>query len=110
MMKFQTGESAIKKTRENIEHALDGYKGQSLPDFVHTYSEETHSLQIKNLCDKATELKSQTYSTEQKVPRIMIDEIHQIQPHHSIESIKRAVTKSLPKDFLLKIIGKKYFK
>ena len=88
-----------------------GYKeGQSLPDFVHTYSEETQSLQIKNLCDKATELKSQTYSTEQKVPRIIIDEIHQTQPNHSIESIKRAVTKSLPKDFLLKIICKKYFK
>ena len=25
-MKFQTGKSAIKKTRENIEHALGGYK------------------------------------------------------------------------------------
>ena len=95
-MKFQTGKSGIKKTRENIEHALGGYKeGQSLPDFVHTYSEGTHRLQIKNLCDKATELKSQSYSTEQEVPRIMIDEIHQIWPNHSIESIKRAVTKSL---------------
>ena len=111
MMKFQTGKSGIKKTRENIEHALGGYKeGQSLPDFVRTYSEGTHSLQIKNLCVKATELKSQTYLTGQKVPRIMIDEIHQIQPNHSIKSIKRAVTKSLPKDFLLKMIYKKYFK
>ena len=54
-MKFQTGKSGIKKTRENIEHALGGYKeGQSLPDFVRTYSEGTHRLQIKNLCDKAT--------------------------------------------------------
>ena len=64
-MKFQTGKSAIKKMRENIEHALGGYKeGQSLPDFVHTYSEGTHRLQMKNLCDKATEIKSQSYSPE----------------------------------------------
>ena len=82
--------------RENIEHALGDYKeGQSLPDFVRTYSEGTHRLQIKNLCDKATELKSQFYSTEQEVPRIMIHEIHQKRPNHYIESIKRAVTKSL---------------
>ena len=64
-MKFQTGKKAIKKTRENIEHALGDYKdGQSLPDFVRTYSEGTHRLQIENLRDKATELKSQFYSTE----------------------------------------------
>ena len=95
-MKFQTGKSAIKKTREDIEHALNGYKeGQSLPDFVRTYSEWTHRFQIKNLCDKATELKSQSYSIEQEVPRIVIDGIHQIRPNYSIESIKRLVTKSL---------------
>ena len=33
VLKFQTGESVVKKARENIEHAQSGYKeGQSLPD------------------------------------------------------------------------------
>ena len=33
VLKFQTGESVVKKIRENIEHAQSGYKeGQSLPD------------------------------------------------------------------------------
>ena len=33
VLKFQTGESAVKKIRENTEHAQSGYKeGQSLPD------------------------------------------------------------------------------
>ena len=82
--------------RQNIEHAETGYKeGQSLTDFVRTYSEGAHKFQIKNLCDKPTELKIQSYSIEQKVPRMMIDAIHQTQPNYSIESIKRAVTKSL---------------
>ena len=79
VLKFQTGKSAIKKMRENIEHGLSGNKeGQSLPDYVRTYSEGTRRFQIKNLCDKPTELKNQFYPIEQEVPRMMIDAIHQI--------------------------------
>ena len=82
--------------RENIEYVLGGNKeGQSLQDYVRTYSEGARRLQIKNLCDKPTELKSQSYSTEQEVPRMMIDAIHQIRPNYSIESIKGTVTKTL---------------
>ena len=96
VLKFQTGKSAIKKMRENIEHGLSGNKeGQSLPDYVRTYSEGTRRFQIKNLCDKPTELKNQFYSIEQEVPRMMIDAIHQIRPDYSIESIKGTVTKAL---------------
>ena len=82
--------------REKIEHALSCYKeGQSLPDYERTYSEETRRFQIKNLCDKPTELKIQSYSIEQEVPRMAIDAIHQIQSNYSIESIKRVVTEAL---------------
>ena len=96
VLKFQTGKSAIKKMRENIEHGLSGNKeGQSLPDYVRTYSDGTRRFQMKNLCDKPTELKSQSYSNEQEVPQIMIDAIHQIRPNYSIESIKGTVTKAL---------------
>ena len=96
VLKFQTGKSAIKKMRENIEHGLSGNKeGQSLPDYVRTYSEGTRRFQIKNLCDKPTELKNQFYSIEQEVPRTMIDAIHQIRPDYSIKSIKGTVTKAL---------------
>ena len=73
--------------RENIEHGLSGNKeGQSLPDYLRTYSEGTRRFQIKNLCDKPTELKNQFYSIEQEVPRMMIDAIHQIRPDYSIET------------------------
>ena len=55
VLKFQTGKSAIKKMRENIEHGLSGNKeGQSLSDYVRAYSEGTRRFQIKNLCDKPT--------------------------------------------------------
>ena len=96
LLKFQTGKSAIKKMRENIEHGLSGNKeGQSLPNYICTYSEGTRTFQIKNICDKASELKSQSYSTEQEVPRMMIDAIHQIRQNYSIESIKGTLTKAL---------------
>ena len=96
VLKFQTGKSAIKKMRESIEHGLLGNKeGQLLPDYVGTYSEGTRGFQIKNLCDKPTELKSQSYSIEQEVPRMMIDTIHQIRPNYSIESIQGTVAKTL---------------
>ena len=37
VLKFQTGKSVIKKMKENMEHALIGYKeGQSFPDYVLT--------------------------------------------------------------------------
>ena len=82
--------------RENIEHALSGYKeDQLLPDQERTYSEKTRRFQIKNFCDKPTELKIQSYSTEQEVPRMAIDARRQIQSNYSIESIKRVVTKAL---------------
>ena len=96
ILKFQTGKSAIKKMRENIEHGLSGNKeGQSLPDYVRTYSEGTRRFQIKNLCDKPTELKSRSYSIEQEVPRMVIDAIHQIRPNYSFESTQGTVTKAL---------------
>ena len=42
-----------------MEHALIGSReGQSLPDYVRTYSEGTRRFQIKRLCYKPTELKS----------------------------------------------------
>ena len=45
--------------RENMEHALIGSReGQPLPDYVRTYSEGTRGFQIKSLCYKSTELKS----------------------------------------------------
>ena len=67
LLKFQTGESAVKKMRENIEHAQSGYKeGQSLQDHAHTYSEATRKFQIKNLCYKRTESNIQSYSVEQE--------------------------------------------
>ena len=59
ILKFQSGKSAIKKMRENIEHGLRGNKeDQLLPDYGGTYCEETRRFQIKKLCDKPTELKS----------------------------------------------------
>ena len=37
VLKCQTGESVVKKIKENIEHAQSGYKeGQSLQDYVRT--------------------------------------------------------------------------
>ena len=67
LLKFQTGESVVKKMRENIKHAQSGYKkGQSLQDYVHTYSEGTRRFQIKNLCYKPTESNIQSYSIEQE--------------------------------------------
>ena len=66
-----------------------------MPDYVRTYSEGARRFQRKDLCDKPTELKSQSYSIEQEVPRMMIDAIHQIRPNYSIESIKGTVTKVL---------------
>ena len=82
--------------RENIEHALSGYKeDQLLPDQERAYSEKTRRFQIKNFCDKPTELKIQSYSIEQEVPRMAIDARRQIQSNYSIESIKRVVTKAL---------------
>ena len=76
VLKFQTRKNAIKRIRENIEHRLSGNKaGLSLPDYVRTYCEWTRGFQIKNICDKPIELKSQSYSTEQEVPRMMIDAI-----------------------------------
>ena len=60
--------------RENIEHRLsDNKEGPSLPGYVRTYSEGARRLQIKNLCDKPTELKSQSYTIEQEVPTMMTD-------------------------------------
>ena len=45
--------------RGNMEHALiDSREGQSLPDYVRTYSERTRRFQIKSICYKPTELKS----------------------------------------------------
>ena len=42
-----------------MEHALiDSREGQSLPDYVRTYSERTRRFQIKSICYKPTELKS----------------------------------------------------
>ena len=42
-----------------MEHALIGSReGQPLPDYVRTYSEGTRGFQIKSLCYKSTELKS----------------------------------------------------
>ena len=96
VLKFQTGKSAIKEMRENIEHGLSGNKaGQLLLDYIRTYSEGTRRFQIKNLCDKLTELKTQSYSTEQEVLRMVIDVIHQIWSNYSIESIQGTVTKAL---------------
>ena len=96
VLKFQTGKSAIKKMRENIEHGLRGNKeDQLLPDYGGTYCEETRRFQIKKLCDKPTELKSQSYSIEQEVPRMVIDAIHQIRPNYSFESTQGTVTKAL---------------
>ena len=96
VLKFQTGKSAIKKMRENIEHGLSGNKaGQLLSDYIRTYSEGTRRFQIKNLCDKLTELKTQSYSIEQEVLRMAIDVIHQIRSNYSIESIQETVTKAL---------------
>ena len=96
ILKFQSGKSAIKKMRENIEHGLRGNKeDQLLPDYGGTYCEETRRFQIKKLCDKPTELKIQSYSTEQEVPRMETDAIHQIQPNYSFESIQGTVTKAL---------------
>ena len=86
----------MKFRRENIEHGLRGNKeGPLLPVYVGTYCEGTRRFQIKNLCDKPTELKSKSYSTEQEVPRMVIDAIHQIPPNHSIERIQGTVTKAL---------------
>ena len=43
--------------RENIEHGISGNKeGQSLLDYVRTYSEGIRRFQMKNLYDKPTEL------------------------------------------------------
>ena len=96
VLKFQTGKSAIKKMRENIEHGLSGNKaGQLLSDYIRTYSQGTRRFQIKNLCDKLTELKTQSYSVEQEVLRMAIDVIHQIRSNYSIESIQGTVTKAL---------------
>ena len=50
---------------------------------------------MKNPCDKPTEIKSQAYSIEQEVPRMMIDATHQMQSNYSIESTKGTVTKVL---------------
>ena len=67
LLKFQTGESAVKKMRGKIEHAQSGYKeGQSLQDHMHTYSEAMRRFQIKNLCYKPTESNIQSYSIEQE--------------------------------------------
>ena len=86
----------MKFQRENIEHGLRGNKeGPLLLDYVGTYYEGTRRLQTKNLWDKPTELKSQFYSIEQEVPRMVIDAIHQIPPNHSIERIQGTVTKAL---------------
>ena len=82
--------------REHIERGLRGNKeGQLLPDYVGTYCEETRRFQIRNLFDKPTELKSQSYLIEQEVPRMVIDAIHQIRTNYSIESIQGTVTKPL---------------
>ena len=75
VLKFQTGEGAIKKMRKNIEYGLRGNK--------------------EGLCDKPTELKTQSYSIEQDVPRMVIDETRQIRPNYCTESIQGTVTKAL---------------
>ena len=75
VLKFQTGKGAIKKMRKNIEYGLRGNK--------------------EGLCDKPTELKTQSYSIEQDVPRMVIDETRQIRPNYCTESIQGTVTKAL---------------
>ena len=86
----------MKFRRENIEHGLRGNKeGPLLPVYVGTYCEGTRRFQIKNLCDKPTELKTQSYSIEQEVLRMAIDVIHQIRSNYSFESIQGTVTKAL---------------
>ena len=72
-LKLQTGKNAIKKVRENIEHELSGNReGQSFPDYKRAYSKGTRRFQIKNLYDEPTEFKSQAYSIEQQVPKMII--------------------------------------
>ena len=75
VLKFQTGKGAIKKMRKNIEYGLRGNK--------------------EGLRDKPTELKTQSYSIEQDVPRMVIDETRQIRPNYCTESIQGTVTKAL---------------
>ena len=49
VLKFQTGKSAVKKMRESIEHGLSGNKeGQSLPDYLRTYSEVKGHVVVKS--------------------------------------------------------------
>ena len=68
VLRFQTGESVVKKIRENIEHAQSGYKeGQSWPDQVRTYSGGTRKFQTKSLCYTSNELEIQSYSIEQEL-------------------------------------------
>ena len=66
-----------------------------MPDYLGTYCGGTRRLQMKNLSDKPTELKSQYYSTEQEALRMVIDAIYQIRPSYSFESIQGTVTKAL---------------
>ena len=61
--------------RKNIEYGLRGNK--------------------EGLRDKPTELKTQSYSIEQDVPRMVIDETRQIRPNYCTESIQGTVTKAL---------------
>ena len=66
-----------------------------MPDYQGTYCGGTRRFQMKNLCDKPTELKSQSYSTEQEALRMVIDAIYQIRQNYSVESIQGTVTKAL---------------
>ena len=66
-----------------------------MPDYLGTYCGGTRRFQMKNLCDKPTDLKSQSYSTEQEALRMLIDAIYQIRPNYPVESIQGTVTKDL---------------